>query len=229
VIIYRSKWPAGWKSEWFYVKVDDDKEKLVQSPLELIFGETRPPCNMTPEGPTQIALAEFRIIAEHIGTRDLVQEFLAFKVFPTMKEWAMPKLEGKKEGELIRLPNHYKFRRHFKVPCQEWLDTIEVMCNEILGNYSKKEDQLMTAAFGTHSKRRLNRVMDAIGFEYPDYERLDKGAEGQKRKRVASALNKDDEDQRRKNKSLRRKQLLQRKERPRLQSKNQLMKKKRLL
>jgi hypothetical protein len=52
-------------------------------------------------------------------------------------------------------------------------------------------------------------VMDAIGFEYPDYERLDKGAKGQKRKRVASALNKDDEDQpKKKNKSLRRKQLL---------------------
>jgi hypothetical protein len=201
VISYRSKWPAGWKSEWFYVKVDDDKEKLVQSPLKLIFGETRPPCNMTPEGPTQIALVEFRIIAEHIGTRDLVQEFLAFKVFPTMKEWAIPKLEGKKkEGELIRLPYHYKFKRHFKVLCQEWLDTIEVMCNEILGNYSKKEDQLMTAAFGTRPKRRLNRVMDAIGFEYPDYERLDKGAEGQKRKRVASALNKDDEDQSKKKK-----------------------------
>jgi hypothetical protein len=56
------------------------------------------------------------------------------------------------------------------------------MCNEILGNYSKKEDQLMTAAFDTHPKRRLNRVMDAIGFEYPNYERLDKGAEGQKGK-----------------------------------------------
>jgi hypothetical protein len=75
-----------------------------------------------------------------------------------------------------------------------------VMCNEILGNYSKKEDQLMTAAFGTRPKRRLNRVMDAIGFEYPDYELLDKGAEGQKRKRVASALNKDDEDQSKKKK-----------------------------
>jgi hypothetical protein len=73
VISYRSKWPAGWKSEWFYVKVDDDKEKLVQNPLELIFGETRPHCNMTPEGPTQQALAEFKIIAEHISTRDLVQ------------------------------------------------------------------------------------------------------------------------------------------------------------
>jgi hypothetical protein len=53
----------------------------------------------------------------------------------------------------------------------------------------------MTAAFGTRSKRRLNRVMDALGFEYPDYERLDKGVEGQKRKRVASVLNKDDEEQ----------------------------------
>jgi hypothetical protein len=90
----------------------------VQSPLELIFGETRPPCNMTQEGPTQIALAEFRIIAGHISTRDLVHKFLAFKVFPTMKEWTMPKLEGKKkEGELIRLPYHYKFKKHFKVPC----------------------------------------------------------------------------------------------------------------
>jgi hypothetical protein len=62
------------------------------------------------------------------------------------------------------------------------------MCNEILGNYTKKEDQLMTAAFGTRLKRRLNRVMDALNFEYPDYERLDKGAEGAKRKRVVSIL-----------------------------------------
>jgi hypothetical protein len=104
-----------------------------------------------------------------------------------MKEWAMPKLKKeKKEGELVRLPYHYKFKKYFKEPCQEWLETNEVMSTEILGNYSKKEDQLMTAAFGTRPKRRLNRVLDAIGFEYPDYERLDKGAEGQKRKRVVA-------------------------------------------
>jgi hypothetical protein len=62
------------------------------------------------------------------------------------------------------------------------------MCNEILGNYTKKEDQLMTVAFGTRPKRRLNRVMDALKFEYPDYERLSKGAEGPKRKRVVSVM-----------------------------------------
>jgi hypothetical protein len=46
----------------------------------------------------------------------------------------------------------------------------------------------MTATFGTRPKRRLNRVMDALNFEYPDYERLNKGAEGQKRKRIVSVL-----------------------------------------
>jgi hypothetical protein len=65
------------------------------------------------------------------------------------------------------------------------------MSNEILGNYSKKEDQLMTAAFGTRPKRRLNRVLDAIGFEYADYDRLGGDAGGPKRKRISSAADKE--------------------------------------
>jgi hypothetical protein len=40
----------------------------------------------------------------------------------------------------------------------------------------KKEDHLMTAAFGTRPKRRLNCVMDTLNFECPDYDRLDEGA-----------------------------------------------------
>jgi hypothetical protein len=55
----------------------------------------------------------------------------------------MPK---KKEGgkyELVRLPYRFKFEKQFKKPCNEWLEMIETMCNEILGNYTKKEDQLM--------------------------------------------------------------------------------------
>ena len=62
------------------------------------------------------------------------------------------------------------------------------MCNEIHGNYMKNKDQLMTATFGTSVKRRLNRVMDALNFEYLDYDRLDEGTEGAKRKRVVSIL-----------------------------------------
>jgi hypothetical protein len=50
------------------------------------------------------------------------------------------------------LPYHFKFKKHFKEPYQEWLEMIEAMSNEILGNYTKKEDQLMTVAFGTRPK-----------------------------------------------------------------------------
>jgi hypothetical protein len=189
VVSYSTKWPTGWKSEWFYVKIDEKKEKLVQSPLELTFGLTRPQCNMTPGAPCPDVVGEFGVVSEHIGTRDLVQEYLANRVFPMLREWGMPKLEGeKKKNELVRLPYHFKFKKHFKELCQEWLDTIEVICNEILGNYTKKEDQLMTAAFGARPKQRLNRVMDALNFEYPDYERLNKGAEGKKRKRIVSVV-----------------------------------------
>jgi hypothetical protein len=56
--------------------------------------------------------------------------------------------EKRKKNELVRLSYQFKFKKHFKEPSQEWLEMIEAMCNEILGNYMKKEDQLMTAAFG---------------------------------------------------------------------------------
>jgi hypothetical protein len=101
----------------------------------------------------------------------------------------MPK--RKEEGEkyeLVRLPYRFKFQKSFGKPCAEWLELIEKMCNEILGNYTKKEDQLMTAAFGTREKRILNRVMDALGFEYLDYERLHDEVGGLKRKKVVSVL-----------------------------------------
>jgi hypothetical protein len=130
------------------------------------------------------------VVAEKISTRDLVQEYLANRMYPTSSGWGMPKMKGtKKKHELVQLPYRFKFEKQFKEPCQEWLEMIETICNEILGNYTKKEDQLMTAAFGTQPKRRLNRVMDGLKFEYPDYERLNKGAEGVKRKRIVSVLN----------------------------------------
>jgi hypothetical protein len=72
----------------------------------------------------------------------------------------MPK-EGGKKYELVRLPSRFKFEKQFKKPCTEWVEMIETMCNEILGNYTKKEDRLIIAAFSTQLNRRLNRVMDA--------------------------------------------------------------------
>jgi hypothetical protein len=50
VLSYRTKWPTGWKSEWFYIKADEKKRgkliTMVMSPLTLSFGLTRPLCRM---------------------------------------------------------------------------------------------------------------------------------------------------------------------------------------
>ena len=77
VIGYRTKWLTGWTNEWFYMKADEKKmEKLmsmVMSPLRLNFGMTRPLCNMQLGSPCQLVEVEFRVVAEHISTRHLVQ------------------------------------------------------------------------------------------------------------------------------------------------------------
>jgi hypothetical protein len=65
---------------------------------------------------------------------------------------------------------------------------IETMCNVILCNYTKKEDQLMIAAFSTRKKRMLNRVLDTLGFKYLDYEKIDEEVGGTRKKRVVSIL-----------------------------------------
>ena len=65
----------------------------------------------------------------------------------------MSKFKGKaNQFELVRLFYRFMFQDTFSGPCTKWLEMVETMCNEILGNYMKKEDQLMTAAFGTWEK-----------------------------------------------------------------------------
>jgi hypothetical protein len=53
------------------------------SPLKLSFGMTIPICNMQLGSPCQLAKVQFRVVAAHISTLDLVQEYLANKNFPT--------------------------------------------------------------------------------------------------------------------------------------------------
>jgi hypothetical protein len=67
-------------------------------------------------------------------------------------------MKGKK-FELVKLPYRFKFQKAFNGPCVKCLEVIKTMCNEILGNYTKKEDQLMTVSLGTQEKQRLNRVI----------------------------------------------------------------------
>jgi hypothetical protein len=69
------------------------------------------------------AVGEFRVVSEHIGTRDLVQEYLANREFPTLKEWSMSKFKGeKKKLNLFDYPIILSSRNTSKNPAKNgWI------------------------------------------------------------------------------------------------------------
>jgi hypothetical protein len=113
----------------------------------------------------------FSTVCSFIGTRDLIQEHIAFRVWPLVESWEIPKetITNSSEGVLVRLKYTFRFADKCDEPNNDWLKCIEATSNELLGAYSKKEDNALSAAFGGWNKKRLNRVFDAIGFVYPDY------------------------------------------------------------
>jgi hypothetical protein len=86
------------------------------------------------------------------------------------------------EGELVRLKYTFRYEGKFVEPDDDWLKCIEATSDELVGPYSRAEDNALSAAFGNRKKKRLNRVFDAIGFMYPDYRYP---LRGQKRKGAA--------------------------------------------
>jgi hypothetical protein len=97
----------------------------------------------------------------------------------------MPKetITNPSEGGLVRLKYTFRFGDQFVEPDDDWLKCVENTSDELLGAYSKSEDNALSAAFESRKKKRLNRVFDAIGFVYPDYRYPSRG---QKRKVVTS-------------------------------------------
>jgi hypothetical protein len=127
----------------------------------------------------------FGIVCSFIGTRDLIQEHIAFRVWPLVEKWEMPKetITKSDEGRLVRLKYTFKYEGKFVEPDDDWLKCIEDTSDELLGPYSKAEDNALSVAFGSRKKKRLNRVFDAVGFIYPDYHYPPRG---QKRKNAPS-------------------------------------------
>jgi hypothetical protein len=89
------------------------------------------------------------------------------------------------EGELVRLKYTFRYGDKFDELNDDWLKCIEATSDELLGPYSKAEDNALSTSFEGQGKKRLNRVFDATSFVYPDYCYPLRG-QGKKRKAAAS-------------------------------------------
>jgi hypothetical protein len=90
-------------------------------------------------------------------------------------------------GSLVYLKYTFRYRDQFDELNDGWLDCIEATSDELLGVYTRAEDDAMTLAFGGRGKKRLNRVFDVIGFVYPNY-CYPSRKQGKKRKAATLAI-----------------------------------------
>jgi hypothetical protein len=165
------------------LKAREDIKDIIMCPIWQRFGLRKPKVEI--DDAAEECQKAFGIVCSFIGTRDLVQEHIAFRVWPLVEQWEMPKetISKSDEGGLVRLKFTFRYEGKFIEPDDDWLKCIEATSDELLGPYSKAEDNALSAAFGGWKKKRLNRVFDAIGFMYPDYRYPLKG---QKRKSATS-------------------------------------------
>jgi hypothetical protein len=172
--------------EWFYMKNDlkarEDIKEIIMCPIWQRFGLRKPKVEI--DEAAERCRRAFGIVFSFIGTRDMIQEHIAFRVWPLVEKWEMPKetVDKTGEGELVRLKYTFRYEGRFVEPDDDWLKCIEATRDELVGPYSKAEDNALSVTFGNRKKKRLNRVFDAIGFMYPDYRYP---LRGQKRKGVA--------------------------------------------
>jgi hypothetical protein len=149
--------------EWFYVKNDlkvrEDIKDIIMRPIWQRFGLRKPKVEID-EAAKECRKA-FGIVCSFIGTRDLVQEHVAYRIWPLVVNWEMPKetISNPHEGGLVRLKYTFRFGDQFIEPDDDWLKCVEATSDELLGPYSKAEDNALSAAFGSRKKKRLNRVL----------------------------------------------------------------------
>jgi hypothetical protein len=173
VPIFRKRWPGVWMEEWFYVKNDlktrEDIKEVIMRPIWCRFGLRKPKIEI--DETVEACQRAFNTVCSFIGTRDLMQEHITFRVWSLVESWEMPKetITKSNEGDLVWLKYTFRFGDKFDELNDDWLKRIEATSDELLGAYSKTKDNALSSAFEGRNKKRLNRVFDAIGFVYPNY------------------------------------------------------------
>jgi hypothetical protein len=82
------RWPGAWMEEWFYVKNNlverEDIKGIIQRPIWSRFGIRRPDTALGNE--IEACQKAFNSVCTFIGTRDLVQEHIAYRVWPLVSD-----------------------------------------------------------------------------------------------------------------------------------------------
>jgi hypothetical protein len=122
-----------------YVKNDlsqrEDVVGIIQRPIWSRFEIRRPATALGND--VQACQATFNTVCTYIGSRDLVQEHNAYRVWPLANGWEMPKeaVAGSSQGGLVHLKYTFRYKSQLDESNDDWLDAIEATSDELLGAY----------------------------------------------------------------------------------------------
>ena len=106
--------------EWFYVKNDlkarEDIKEVIMRPIWSRFGLRKPKVEI--DDAAEACQKAFNNVCSFIGPRDLIQEHIAFRVWPLVESWEMSKekITNSSEGGLVRLKYTFRFEDKFDEP-----------------------------------------------------------------------------------------------------------------
>jgi hypothetical protein len=106
--------------EWFYVKNDlkarKDIKEIIMRPIWSCFDLRKPKVEI--DEAAEACRRAFSTVRSFIGTRDLVQEHVAYRIWPLIDSWEMPKetITNPSEGGLVRLKYTFRFGDQFIEP-----------------------------------------------------------------------------------------------------------------
>jgi hypothetical protein len=88
----------------------EDIKGIIQRPIWSRFGIRRPTTALGNE--IEVCQRTFNTVCTFIGTRDLVQEHIAYTVWPLVNDWEMPKetAAGSSQGGLVYLKYTFRYR-----------------------------------------------------------------------------------------------------------------------
>ena len=102
----------------------EDIKGIIQRPIWSRFGIRRPATALGND--IQACQTAFNTVCTYIGTRDLVQEHIAYRVWPLANGWEMPKeaATGSSQGGLVYLKYTIRYKSQFDEPNDDWLNAI---------------------------------------------------------------------------------------------------------
>jgi hypothetical protein len=130
------------------LKAREDIKEVIMRPIWSRFGLRRPKVEI--DDTIEACQRAFNTVCSFIGTRDLIQEHITFRVWTLVESWEMPKetTTDSSDGGLVRLKYTSKFADKFDEPNDDWLKCIEATSDELLGAYSKAENNACPQLWG---------------------------------------------------------------------------------